>query len=124
MRDEVPIDGNALMLAGAKASVPPDLLPALAARAQRHLRPDLETYRRRYECVHEDDDRAVFLVPTDHWVEVGDALEFSSREADAVRRAHEEQLLQCGSRENRRDEFETALEIREAVVVGTAARDV
>jgi hypothetical protein len=62
-------------------------------------------------------------VPTDHWADLGDAIGLSRREADAVRRAHEEQLLHCGSNENRRDEFEAALEIREAVVVGTAERD-
>jgi hypothetical protein len=110
-RRPIPIDPVPLRLAGAKASVSPERLPDLLRRAQADVVARLADYRRRYECVHEDDERAVFLVPTDHWREVGDRLGLRRREADAVRRAHDEQL-------RRLDEFDAALEIREAVVIG------
>lgn len=113
-----PVGGQALQLAGAKASVPPSRLPALVERAQAALAPDRDSYRRRYELVAEDERRSVFLVPDGHWREVGDRLGFDRREADAVRRAHAEQLRRFGSRSGRREEFETALDIREAAVVG------
>lgn len=118
-----PIDGQALLLAGAKASVPPSRLPALVDRAQAALGPERSAYRRRYELVDEDEERSVFLVPDGHWETVGDRVGFDRRERDAVRRAHAEHLRRLGSRTNRRDEFETALEIREAVVVGAPDGD-
>lgn len=118
MTATVPLDGDVLLLAGARASVTPDRLPELVRRAQAHLGSRLDEYDRRYECVHEDDDRLLFLVPDGHWSELGAELGLTDREADAVRRAHEQQLLRIGTRDDRRDEFESALEIREAVVVG------
>ena len=57
-------------------------------------------------------------MPTDHWVSVGETLGLPEREIDAVRRAHAQQLKRIGSKTDRREEFETALEIREAVVIG------
>ena len=41
-----PLDGQVLLLAAAKASVAPQHLPGLVDRAQAHLGPRLETYRR------------------------------------------------------------------------------
>ena len=114
-----PLDGQVLLLAAAKASVAPQRLPGLVDRAQAHLGPRLEEYRRTYECVAEEDDRAVFLVERDHWASVGNDLGLEEREVDALRRAHEEQLRRMGTVTDRRDEFESALDIREAVVVGT-----
>jgi hypothetical protein len=116
--DDVPLDGDVLLLAGARASVSPDRLPDLVRRAQRHLAPRIGEYERSYETVDRDDGRAVFLVPTDHWAGVGEELGLEAREADALRRAHEQQLRRLGSKTGRREEFVTALEIREAVVVG------
>lgn len=115
---ELPLDGDVLVLAGAKASVSPDRLPELVRRAQRHLAPRLDEFERAYETVEEDDERVVFLVSTEFWQEVGEELGLESREADALRRAHGQQLRRIGTRQDRRDEFESALEIREAVVVG------
>jgi hypothetical protein len=114
-----PIDGQALLLAAAKASVAGDRLPALVERAQVELEPRLEEYRRRYECVHEGDggDAWYFFVPDDHWETVGERLGVERRESDALRRAHEAQLGRLGDRLDRREEFETALELRSAVVV-------
>lgn len=118
-----PLDGQVLILAAAKASVPAERLPGLVDRVQADLGPRFETYRRSYEAVHEADDRWVFLVPLDHWESVGDRLGLTLREREAVRRAHEEQLRRVGSETDRREEFESALDIRSAVVVGVADVD-
>lgn len=114
-----PIEGQVLLLTAAKASVPPTRLPDLVDLAQEHLAPHLDRYRREYECVHEDGDGEfrAFLADEGHWEEVGDRLGFDRRERAAVHRAHEEQLLRIGRREGREAEFESALEIREPVLV-------
>jgi hypothetical protein len=113
-----PIDGQVFMLASAKASVGPGTLSDLLARVQSDLEGRLDTYRREFERVVDADDREVFLVPTDHWEAIGGRLDLGRRETDAVARTHAEQLRRIGSATDRREEFETALEIREAVVVG------
>lgn len=120
MADEsaVPIEGQVQLLAAAKASIAPHRLPDLLATVQADLGPRLDEYRRQYEQVHRDDDACVFFVPADHWDAVGDRLGFGRRETAAVRRAHEAQLRRVGRRADRRDEFERALDIRTAVVVG------
>lgn len=115
-----PIDGTVLVLTAATASVGPQRLPELLTRVQADLGSRLDEYRHAYECIAADDSRAVFLVPADHWEGVGDRLGFGRREIDAVRRAHEAQLQRLGSEAGRRDEFDTALDIRSAVVVGRA----
>jgi hypothetical protein len=113
-----PLDGQVLILASAKASVTPQRLPKLVDRVQTDLGPRFAEYRRAYESVYEADDRWVFLVPLDHWKTVCDRLDLTARECRAVRRAHEEQLRRIGGEEDRRDEFESALDIRSAVVIG------
>lgn len=113
-----PIEGQVLLLAGAKASVPPERLPDLVDRVQADLEPRLDTYRRRYECIVETADACYFLVETTHWEQLCDRLAFDERETDAVRRAHHEQLRRTGRRDGREAEFETALDLRECVVVG------
>ncbi|KAB1187553.1 hypothetical protein GJR98_05710 [Haloferax sp. MBLA0077] len=112
------IDGAAIMIAAAKASVPASLLPVLLDRAQGYLDTHADDYAREFECVHETDDTAVYFVPLGHWDTKGAELGFSHREVDAVRRAHTEHLRRIGTTADRRDEFETALEIREVAVVG------
>lgn len=113
-----PIDGQPLLLAGAKASLPPSRLPELLAAVQRYLSGELETYRRSYERIYTDDDRGVFVVPTEHWESIGEACGLDRRETDGVRRAHVEQFRRLGSKTDRREEFETTLEIRSVVVIG------
>ena len=113
-----PIDGQVFMLASAKASVDPNTLSDLLVRVQAHVGDRLDAYRRDFERVAEKADREVFLVPTGHWIEVGERLDMTDRERKAVARAHAEQLRRIGSDSGRDEEFETALEIREAVVVG------
>ncbi|MDS0294104.1 hypothetical protein [Halogeometricum luteum] len=116
--ESLPLDGDVLILAGGRANVTPDRLVPLVRRAQAALGPRFDDYDRRFECVHADDARALFLVPRGHWAELGAELEIEAEAADALRRAHEQQLLRVGSNRGRREEFETAMEIREVVVVG------
>ncbi|MDF9745548.1 hypothetical protein [Natrinema salsiterrestre] len=116
-----PIEGQVLLLTAAKASVPGTRLPDLIERAQVALAPALERYRREYERLYAGEDLEIFLVDWGHWEEVGDEIGVTDRELSAIRRAHEEQLLRIGRRTDREDEFETALEIREPVVIGTDA---
>ena len=105
-----PLDGDALVLTAAKASVSGERLPDLVDRRSE--------YGRRYERAHETDDRVVFFVEEGHWAELGEELGLDRREWTALRRAHEEHLKRLGSDLGRREEFESALELREAVVVG------
>jgi len=116
-----PIEGQILLLTAAKASVAPTRLPDLIERTQAVLGPALERYRREYERLYVDGDLEVFLVEWGHWDDLGARLEMTDRELSAVRRAHEEQLLRIGRRTDREAEFETALEIRDPVVIGTGA---
>jgi hypothetical protein len=113
-----PIEGDVLVLTAAKASVGGQRVPDLVAEARREIEPRAEELRRKYECVHEDDVRSIFLAPEGFWQEVGDDRDWSRREYEAVARAHAEQLRRVGRREDREEEFEAALELREAVVVG------
>lgn len=114
-----PLDGNALVLAAAQASVSGERLPELVDRAQKHLEPKLDEYRRRYERAHADDSGSVFFVEEGHWRSVGDELGLETREWKALRRVHAEHLKRLGSDIDRREEFETALDLREAAVIGT-----
>lgn len=114
-----PLDGNALVLAAAQASISGERLPELTERAQEHVAARLSEYETRYEAVHEDDAQTVFFVEDGHWADVGAALGLEAREWKALRRVHAEHLKRLGGDLGRREEFETALEVREAVVVGT-----
>jgi hypothetical protein len=118
MTADNPIEGQVLVLTTAKASVSGERVPDLVAEARRELEPQAADLRRQYERVHADDVREIFLVPDGFWTEVGDDRGWSRREHEAVARAHAEQLLRVGRREGRESEFETALELREAVVIG------
>lgn len=114
----LPFDGTVIQYAAALGSVPATRLPELLTAVQRHLAETEDDLVRRFECVHRDETRAIYLVPADQWTETGEALSLSDRETDAVRRAHERQLTRVGSKTDRKEEFETGLEIRSAVVVG------
>lgn len=116
--DGDPIDGQVLLLAAAKASVSPQRLPDLVDLAQAHLADHILEYQRRYEVAFDEPDRIGFFVEADHWDDLGGRLGFTDKEADALRRVHGVQLRRIGSETGRREAFETALDIREAVVVG------
>jgi hypothetical protein len=116
-----PIEGTALVKTAALASVPAERVPALLARVQDDLEPRIDAYRRRYERIAADPEREAFLVEPDHWEAVGDRTGLSERERDAVVRAHEAAVERLGSSSGRREEFDTALEIRSGVVIGLDA---
>ena len=111
-----PVEGTPFMLAAARASVPPQRLSELLAAAESTL--DGDWYDRRYERALATDGSDAYFVETGHWAEVGEEQGWNRREQEAVARAHREQLLHAGKSAGRREEFETALELREAVVVG------
>ena len=115
-----PIEGQVVLVAGAKASVTLEQLSRLLERAQRHLVQRLSTYQHEYERVHAEDGTAYYLVERGHWEAVGDELALDRREWASLRRAHAEQLRRAGRRLERTDEFETALEIRDTVVLTTS----
>lgn len=114
----LPLDGDVLLYTGATASVSPERVEPLLRTVQTYLRERRDDYRRRYEAAFGDDARRILLVPTGHWASIGAELGVPEQEVDAARRAHAQQLKRIGSKTDRREEFETALEIREAVVIG------
>ncbi|WP_255150832.1 hypothetical protein [Halorarius halobius] len=113
-----PIEGEPLMLATARASVGPAALPRLLDDVQSYLAARRDDYRAGYERALETDAWEAFFVERGHWEQVGSALELGRREHEAVARAHREQLLWAGRSADRREEFETALDLREVAVVG------
>ncbi|GAB6880543.1 hypothetical protein JCM17823_28170 [Halorubrum gandharaense] len=118
-----PIEGTPFMKAAALASVTPDRLDTLLTDVQRDLGPRIDDYRRRYERIVATTEREAFLAEPDHWNGVADRLGLTDRERDAVARAHAAAIERLGTESDRREEFETALEIRAPVVVGVAAAD-
>lgn len=112
-----PIEGTPFMLAAASASVPPQRLSELLTAAQAHLADQRDTYRRRYERPLATDDFEAFLVDEGHWAEIGETFEWRRRDHEAVARAHREQLLHAGKTAGRREEFDTALDLREPVLI-------
>lgn len=113
-----PIDGEPLLAAATKASVGPQLLPDLVEHVQERLEGRLSSYRRDYELALKDDGYEAFFVESGHWTQLGEEFELAPRERDAVVRAHTEQLRFAGRSQDRREEIETALELREVVVIG------
>jgi len=113
-----PVESTPLLLAMARASVAPSRLSDLLREAQTGLAEQRETYRRRYERALASDGSEAFFVEDGHWRSFGEERGWGRRDHEAVARAHRRQLLHAGKRAGRREEFETALELREAVVVG------
>ncbi|WP_336002228.1 hypothetical protein [Halorientalis halophila] len=113
-----PIEGDVLVLVAAKASVGPQRLPELVDSVATDLESRREAYAREYERAYERDGRTAYFVEDGHWETIRERLELGTREIDAVRRSHEEQLTRDGRKLDRTDEFETALEIRDCVVFG------
>lgn len=112
-----PIEGQTVLLAGARASVTLSRLSALLERAQQQLVDRYAEYDRRFEGIDGAEGRSYFLASESHWARVGEELDLTDREADALRRAHEAQFLRDGRTLDRHDEFETSVEIREPVAI-------
>jgi len=98
-----------------------ELQRELADRAQALLGPRLPAYGRQYECPYEDESAAVFFLEEGHWAAIGAEMGLETREWQALRRAHAEHLRQLGDDLDRSEEFETALDLREVVVIGKPA---
>jgi len=113
----VPFDGAVLQQVANPDQVGPRELPELLGRIEGHLTGCRESLRRRFERAHQDDRRELFFVPPDYWEGVASVLSLSPPEKQAVRRAHERQLLRVGAETRRGAEFDAALDIRTAVVV-------
>ena len=116
----IPIDGPVILYTCAVASIPARAMGPLLRDVQAHLHAHRQRYARRWECAIETPARAIYLVEPGHWDEVWAALSLGRRQQDAAERAHRRQLLIAGRETDRHDEFETALEVREAVIIGPA----
>ncbi|MXR51294.1 hypothetical protein GRX03_06705 [Halovenus sp. WSH3] len=112
-----PIEGQVVLLAGAKASVSLARLSDLLADVQEHLVGRVEEYDRRFERIDTDRDGVYFLAEEGRWETVGEAVGLTERETEAVARTHAEQFKRDGRRMDRREEFETSLEIRDVLAV-------
>jgi NDP-sugar pyrophosphorylase family protein len=112
-----PLEGQIVLLAGAKASVTLTRLSELLMEADEVLEDRREQYDREYERLCDDGERVYYAVESGHWRAFGAEQSLDEREADALERAHEEQLLRAGRYAGRREEFVTTLEIRECVVL-------
>jgi len=111
-----PIDGQIVLMAGAQASVTLTHLSELVSAAHEYVSARREEFDRQYERIDDPDGPAYYLVDPAYWEEVGAALGLDDREVDAVRRTHTLQFERAGRRLDRREEFETAMEIRDVVV--------
>ncbi|WP_435100188.1 hypothetical protein [Halarchaeum sp. P4] len=103
--------------ADSSAAVSRAHLERLLNRVAEYLRGSERNLARRYERVVAADDGDVHLTDEAFWARVGDALRYDDAETAAVRRAHEATLLLAGDQQGRRAEFESALDIRSAVVL-------
>ncbi|EMA33565.1 hypothetical protein [Haloarcula japonica] len=115
-----PIEGQIVLLAGTRASIPLDQLPELLERAQTYLQANRETYGREYERISGPREADYVCAESGHWDSIGTELGLSDREQDAVRRAHAAQFERDGRRLDRSEEFEMTLEIRDVLAVSSA----
>ena len=116
--DAVPFDAAVLQQVATADDVDPGELPELLGRVEAHLADCRESLRRKFESPYSDDRRELFFVPPDYWEGTASVLSLTPREKQTVRHAHERQLLRIGAEARRGSEFDAALDIRTAVVVG------
>jgi len=112
-----PIEGQVVLLAGAQASVTLTHLSELLERVQHHVAESRAEYDRQYERIPASRDADYYLADRGRWDALGRQLELDDREVDAVRRTHAEQFRRDGRRQDRREEFETTLDIRDVVAI-------
>lgn len=115
-----PIEGQVVLLAGAKASVPLPRLSELLETAQQYLGEHHEEYDRRFERIEGTAGAIYFLADEGYWDVIGEQLALDEREVDALRRTHAAQFERDGRRLDRIEEFETTLEIRDVVAIAPA----
>jgi len=112
-----PIEGQVVLLAGAKASVSLARLSDLLSEAQEHLADETDEYERQFERIDACGDGVYFLADDGHWERLREELGFTKRETEAVARTHAAQFERDGRQLDRKQEFETTLEIRDVVAV-------
>ncbi len=112
-----PINGPVVKITAAKASIAAERVLPLLDRVQDHLDHRAATIAREYELAYKQQGQAGYFVDEAFWQAVGARVDLDRRELDAVRRAHNEQLRHAGRRQGRRAEIESALEIRDCVLV-------
>jgi hypothetical protein len=112
-----PIEGQIILLAGTRASVPLDQLPDLLERVQSYLHANRTSYEREYERISGPKATDYVCVESGHWDSIGAELGLNDREQDAARRAHVAQFERDGRRLDRSEEFEATLEIRDVLAV-------
>jgi len=100
------------------ADVDPETLDALLGRVADYFRGKERALERQYERAIDACDGVVLFADADFWERTGTALGFTEGEITAVKRAHEATLLLAGDHADRLGEFETALDVRTAVVLG------
>ena len=111
------IEGQVVLLAGARASVTLAHLSTLLGETGQYLYERREAYDRRFERIEGAEGSYYYLTDSDHWERLGSELGFEEREFDAVRRAHEAQFRRAGRQLGRDEEFESALDIREVAAI-------
>ena len=116
--DAVPFDATVLQQVAHGDGIPPRELPELLGRVDAHLTDSLASLQRRFESPYSDERRTLFFVPPDYWEGLASVLQLSPDEQRAVQQVHERQLLRIGAETRRGSEFDAALDIRTAVVVG------
>lgn len=112
-----PIEGQIVLLAGTRASIPIDRLPDLLEQVQTYLQENQGSYERGYERIQGPRAADYVCVEGGHWDTIGSELGLNDREQDAVRRAHVAQFERDGRRLDRSEEFEATLEIRDVLAV-------
>ncbi|GCF14264.1 hypothetical protein Harman_21990 [Haloarcula mannanilytica] len=112
-----PIEGQIVLLAGTRASVPLDQLPDLLERVQSYLRANRASYEREYERINGPRTADYVCVESGHWETIGTETGLNDRERDAVRRAHVAQFERDGRRLDRSEEFAATLEIRDVLAI-------
>lgn len=113
------IEGQIVLLASAKASVTLARLSELVEDIEDYVRDRRETYDRSFEQIEGVGGTRYYLTGPEQWDRIGSDLGLDGSETDAVRRSHEAQFQRDGRRLDRTEEFESALEIRTVVAIGT-----
>lgn len=114
-----PIESQVVLLAGAKASVSLARLSDLLTEAQTALADRAEEYQQRFEQIDASGESVFVLAEDGYWHTLGDEIGMTEREIDAVARTHAAQFERDGRRLDRKEEFETTLEIRDVLAVSS-----